>query len=110
MAGALLTAVVIKFAGNVLKTFATVLALLATCFISALIFDFRPTPLFATGVAVTAASVWLYSRPGDIADGATWLQKWCDAMPAARKLQLASRLPPSRDPSREDEARDGGPS
>ena len=31
VAGALLTAIVIKFAGNILKTFATVLALLLTC-------------------------------------------------------------------------------
>jgi UDP-sugar transporter A1/2/3 len=61
--GALLTAFVIKFAGNVLKTFATVLALLCTCFVSTLIFDFQPTPLFALGVAATALSIYLYSYP-----------------------------------------------
>jgi len=63
VAGALLTAFVIKFAGNVLKTFATVLALLCTCFASTLLFDFTPTPLFGLGVALTAASIWLYASP-----------------------------------------------
>ena len=63
MAGALLTAFVIKFAGNVLKTFATVLALLCTCFASTLLFDFHPTPLFGIGVALTAVSIWLYASP-----------------------------------------------
>ena len=63
VAGALLTAFVIKFAGNVLKTFATVLALLCTCFISMLVFDFSPTTLFWFGVAATAGSIYLYAEP-----------------------------------------------
>lgn len=67
VAGALLTAFVIKFAGNVLKTFATVLALLCTCFVSTFMFDFTPTPLFGLGVAATAASIWLYARPSLLA-------------------------------------------
>mmetsp|Transcript_39083 Transcript_39083/g.78163 ORF Transcript_39083/g.78163 Transcript_39083/m.78163 type:complete len:401 (-) Transcript_39083:40-1242(-) len=63
--GALLTAVVIKYAGNVLKTFATVLALLSTCIWSMLLFDFHPTLLFALGVLITVFSILLYSRPHD---------------------------------------------
>ena len=63
VAGALLTAFVIKLAGNVLKTFATVLALLCTCFTSVFLFDFSPTPLFGIGVAMTALSIWLYAYP-----------------------------------------------
>ncbi|KAL3920486.1 MAG: hypothetical protein SGPRY_005234 [Prymnesium sp.] len=62
-AGAMLTAIVIKYAGNILKTFATVLALLCTCFVSMLVFDFFPTPLFWVGVAVVSCSVILYSMP-----------------------------------------------
>lgn len=79
VAGSLLTAVVIKFAGNVLKTFATVLALLATCFLSTLLFDFHPTPLFAAGVAVTATSIWLYARPADVQAPLTRLWRICCA-------------------------------
>ena len=67
VAGALLTAFVIKFAGNVLKTFATVLALLCTCAVSTVLFDFTPTPLFGLGVGATAGSIWLYARPSLLA-------------------------------------------
>ena len=67
VAGALLTAFVIKFAGNVLKTFATVLALLCTCAVSTFVFDFTPTPIFGVGVGATAASIWLYARPSLLA-------------------------------------------
>ena len=63
--GALLTAIVIKHAGNVLKTFAAALALLMTCGLSMLIFDFHPTALFWAGVLTVAASIWLYARPDD---------------------------------------------
>ncbi len=63
--GALLTAIVIKRAGNVLKTFATVLALLMTCGWCMLLFDFHPTRLFWVGVLAVAASIWLYARPDD---------------------------------------------
>jgi len=63
--GALLTAIVIKHAGNVLKTFATVLALLCTCGWSMLLFDFHPTSLFWAGVSLTATSIWMYARPDD---------------------------------------------
>lgn len=61
-AGGLLAATVIKYAGNILKTFATVLAILCTCLVSTFIFDFQPTALFWAGVAVVGASIWLYSR------------------------------------------------
>lgn len=64
--GALLTAVVIKHAGNVLKTFATVLALLMTCLLSMALFDFHPTVLFGAGIGCTALSIWMYARPDDV--------------------------------------------
>ena len=65
VAGALLIAVVIKIAGNVLKTFATSLALLVTCGWSMVLFDFVPTRLFGMGVMLTSMSMWLYARPDD---------------------------------------------
>jgi len=60
-AGGMLAAVVIKYAGNILKTFATVLAILCTCFISIPLFSFQPTPLFWGGVFVVSLSVWMYA-------------------------------------------------
>ena len=65
VAGSLLTAIVIKHAGNVLKTFAAVLALLMTCGLSMLLFDYHPTALFWSGLLTVSASIWLYARPDD---------------------------------------------
>ena len=64
--GALLTAIVIKHAGNVLKTFATVLALIVTFGLSTVLFDFSPTPLFGLGVLATSLSIYLYARPDEV--------------------------------------------
>ncbi len=68
VAGGLLTAIVIKHAGNILKTFATVIALICTCVISMGIFDFTPTPLFGLGVASVTSSIWLYSSKNTACD------------------------------------------
>ncbi|KAJ1635887.1 nucleotide-sugar transporter-domain-containing protein [Pavlovales sp. CCMP2436] len=61
--GGLLVAVVIKYADNILKTFATVLAIVCSCFVSMMIaaFDFKPSPIFFAGVTVVFASIFLYS-------------------------------------------------
>ena len=46
------------------------LALLCTCAVSTLLFDFTPTPLFGLGVGATAGSIWLYARPSLLASRA----------------------------------------
>jgi UDP-sugar transporter A1/2/3 len=84
VAGSLLTAIVIKHAGNVLKTFAAVLALLMTCGLSMLLFDFHPTALFWAGLLTVSTSIWLYARPDDYL---TLL-----ALPPATRLALSLAL------------------
>ena len=61
----LIVAVVIKYAGNILKTFAAVLAILVTCLVSYLMpaLGFVATPLFGLGVVSVIVSIGLYSRP-----------------------------------------------
>ena len=65
MAGGLIVAVVIKYAGNILKTFAAVLAILVTCLVSYLLphLGFVATPLFGLGIASVLLSIGLYARP-----------------------------------------------
>ena len=58
--GGLLTAAVIKFAGNILKTFATSLAMLLTCLASMPLFGYRPTLLFWLGLMLTCLATVLY--------------------------------------------------
>ena len=71
---------VIKYAGNILKTFGSVLAILCTCFISMPLFDLHPTELFWSGVAIVCISIWIYSRPPD-REGARGCGALCDFVP-----------------------------
>mmetsp|Transcript_703 Transcript_703/g.1948 ORF Transcript_703/g.1948 Transcript_703/m.1948 type:complete len:372 (+) Transcript_703:113-1228(+) len=61
--GGLLVAVVIKYADNILKTFATVLAIVCSCFLSMMIpaFNFQPSAIFFSGVLAVFCSIFLYS-------------------------------------------------
>ena len=61
--GGLLTGVVIKYAGNVLKGFANAIAILTTCFISIPAFDYRPTHTFWIGLVGVCVATSMYSAP-----------------------------------------------
>jgi hypothetical protein len=62
-AGGLLTSVVIKYAGNILKGFATAMALLSTSLIAIPMFGFRPTPArdFWLGLVLVCVATMMYS-------------------------------------------------
>jgi len=61
--GGLIVAVVVKYADNVLKVFATSFSIIISCIISAFIFDFRPNLSFCLGTLLVMASTVMYSRP-----------------------------------------------
>ena len=62
--GGILVAVVVKYADNILKGFATSAAIILSCIVSMFFFDFQPslTFLFATGLVI--GSVYLYNSGG----------------------------------------------
>lgn len=60
--GGLLCAVVVKYADNILKGFATSLAIVLSCVISAYYLDFHPTLQFTFGAFLVIFSVFLYAR------------------------------------------------
>ena len=62
-AGGLIVALVVKHADNILKGFATSLAIILSCVASVIIFDFQLTPLFAFGSTLVISSIFLYSKP-----------------------------------------------
>ncbi|NXB93162.1 S35A2 protein, partial [Vidua chalybeata] len=62
-AGGLLVAVVVRYADNILKGFATALSILASTAASAHLFGFRPRAPFLAGTAMVLAAVVLYGRP-----------------------------------------------
>ncbi|CAF0770822.1 unnamed protein product [Rotaria sordida] len=62
-AGGLLVALVIKYADNILKGFATSLAIIISCVISITLFDFQLTFLFSLGTIFVIFSLFIYSKP-----------------------------------------------
>eukprot|EP01061_Rhynchopus_euleeides_P026990 TRINITY_DN43964_c0_g1_i1.p1 TRINITY_DN43964_c0_g1~~TRINITY_DN43964_c0_g1_i1.p1 ORF type:complete len:378 (+),score=136.03 TRINITY_DN43964_c0_g1_i1:21-1154(+) len=60
-AGGLLVAIVIKYADNILKGFATALAILLSGVISALFLDFAPSVNFMLGAGLVISATFMYS-------------------------------------------------
>lgn len=61
--GGLIVAVVVKYADNVLKTFASSFGIVLSCIVSAIFFDFHPNLAFVIGATFVVASTVIYSRP-----------------------------------------------
>ena len=61
--GGLIVAVVVKYADNVLKTFASSFGIVISCIVSAIFFDFHPNFGFLCGSSLVVMSTVLYSRP-----------------------------------------------
>eukprot|EP00123_Amoebidium_parasiticum_P006929 comp17755_c0_seq1/m.17761 comp17755_c0_seq1/g.17761 ORF comp17755_c0_seq1/g.17761 comp17755_c0_seq1/m.17761 type:complete len:334 (-) comp17755_c0_seq1:587-1588(-) len=61
--GGLVIAVVVKYADNILKGFATSLAIIFSSILSIYFFDFRPSVPFVFGAALVIAAVFMYGRP-----------------------------------------------
>nr|CAG4642635.1 EOG090X098P [Evadne anonyx] len=59
--GGLLVAMVVKYADNILKGFATSLAIILSCVVSIYLFEFNLTLQFSLGTLLVMASVFLYS-------------------------------------------------
>ncbi|KAG8457152.1 hypothetical protein KFE25_004119 [Diacronema lutheri] len=62
-AGGLLVAAVVKYADNLVKTFATVISILLSALVSIPLFGLVPSVGLAQGVALVCVSVVLYARP-----------------------------------------------
>lgn len=60
--GGLMVAMVVKYADNILKGFATSLAILISCIFSVYYFDFIVTSQFVIGSCLVIASVFLYNH------------------------------------------------
>ena len=61
--GGLLVAVVVKYADNILKGFATSISIILSCVVSIYVFDFVLTFQFFIGALLVIASVFLYNKP-----------------------------------------------
>lgn len=61
--GGLIVAVVVKYADNVLKVFATSFSIVISCVLSALFFDFHASFAFVVGASFVVVATGLYSQP-----------------------------------------------
>ena len=61
--GGLITALVIKYADNIMKGFATSLSIVISFLASVGLFHFRITTSFIVGSSVVLTATWLYSQP-----------------------------------------------
>lgn len=61
--GGLVVAIVVKYADNILKGFATSVSIIVSGVFSVVLFDFRPSMQFTVGASVVMMAVYLYGRP-----------------------------------------------
>ena len=66
--GGLLVAVVVKYADNILKGFATSLAIIVSCFVSVYFFSFQLNLQFVLGASLVILAVYIYGKAGMIAN------------------------------------------
>ncbi|KAL5399006.1 hypothetical protein PMIN06_006368 [Paraphaeosphaeria minitans] len=62
-AGGIIVALVINYADNIAKNFATSLSIIVSCVASAYFFEFEITLAFAVGTGVVLAATYLYTQP-----------------------------------------------
>ena len=94
--GGLLTALVIKYADNILKGFATSLSIVISFLASVALFNFQMTVTFVLGSTVVLVATWMYNQPeapcGDSfypKEGRSWGWRWRRSKPASSALELA---------------------
>ncbi|XP_015114511.1 UDP-galactose translocator [Diachasma alloeum] len=76
--GGLIVAMVVKHADNILKGFATSLAIIISCIASIYLFNFKLTFQFASGAILVICSIFMYShqpKPKQTTDRHTLLEK-----------------------------------
>ncbi|OTF74618.1 UDP-galactose translocator-like protein [Euroglyphus maynei] len=66
--GGLLVAVVVKYADNILKGFATSISIIISCIVSIYVFNFIITIQFFIGATLVISSVFLYNKPDMISN------------------------------------------
>ena len=67
--GGLLVAMVVKYADNILKGFATSLSIIMSCVASYFLFNFTVTPHFVAGASMVLYAVYVYGSSPPVAAG-----------------------------------------
>ncbi|TFK76285.1 nucleotide-sugar transporter [Pluteus cervinus] len=99
--GGLITALVIKYADNILKGFATSLSIVISFLASVALFDFHITLSFICGSIIVLIATWLYNSPKRISFlsgkdgwGLGWREKMFNGSPVSISISPPPRSPP----------------
>jgi len=84
--GGLVTAVVVKYADNIIKSFATSFAIILSCVIMWLFMDFHPSLKFAIGVVFVNVAVYLYGNYGPKKSAAAPQAKVSSSKPKSQQM------------------------
>ncbi|KAJ7632704.1 nucleotide-sugar transporter-domain-containing protein [Roridomyces roridus] len=76
--GGLLTALVIKYADNILKGFATSLSIVISFLVSVALFDFQITFTFVLGSTIVLVATWLYNHQPKRSESFLWAFNWSE--------------------------------
>jgi len=76
--GGLLVAIVVKYADNILKGFATSLSIIISGIISSYFFDFHPSSQFTIGAVIVMVSTYLYGQGNNNQEKATPVKRHDD--------------------------------
>lgn len=61
--GGLIVAIVVRYADNILKGFATSLSIILSCIAAMFLFDYQLTIMFSVGALLVMVAIYLYGRP-----------------------------------------------
>lgn len=67
--GGLLVAIVVKYADNILKGFATSFSIILSCIVSVYLFSFHISFQFVLGAALVILAIYIYSLPQRVTPG-----------------------------------------
>ena len=90
--GGLVTALVIKYADNILKGFATSLSIVISCLASFVLFNFPLTFTFALGASVVLAATWMYNQPGNVLQVGLWRRPSAIDLPKFADYEVTTTL------------------
>ncbi|KAI5479562.1 UDP-galactose transporter [Pseudohyphozyma bogoriensis] len=91
--GGLVTALVIKYSDNIVKGFATSLAILISSVAGFILFDFRMTPAFLVGATIVVTATYMYNSPDR-------LPNYIPVGPSNPRYSPAIKQTPSDEPAR----------
>ena len=90
--GGLIVALVVRYADNILKGFATSLSIILSCIASVFLFNYTITINFSIGAVLVMVAIYLYGRPQAPTVSMSPTKELPSQLPIARKNEVSNTL------------------